>query len=249
MLRIAGLPVWVGPSDMVAGARAVLGWTDEAVELVASLPERVTGLLDDVEQLVGRLSAIADRVDAVALRADAIAGRVDAVAAHADAVADRAAEVVAGAVAVTADARAVVVAAGTVTEGAGAAVLKAAAVADRSDAVVEQAAAATAGASAILGVYEPILEQAAPLAQAFVSEFSGAELEAAIKLIDQLPQLTEHLETDVMPILVTLDRVGPDVHELLDVLKEVRLAIQGIPGFRLLRRRGEEREDAEQNSH
>lgn len=249
MLRVAGLPVWVGPSDMVVGARAVLGWTDDAVELVASLPERVTGLLDDVEELVGRVSAVADRVDAVALRAEAIAERVNAVALHADAVADGAAEVVAGAVAVTAEAQAVVVAAGTVTEGAGGAVIKATAVTDRSAAVVEQAAAATAGASAILGAYEPILARAAPLAQSFVSEFTEAELEAAIKLIDQLPQLTEHLETDVMPILVTLDRVGPDVHELLDVLKEVRLAIQGIPGFRLLRRRGEEREDAEQNAH
>jgi hypothetical protein len=45
-----------------------------------------------------------------------------------------------------------------------------------------------------------------------------------------------------MPILATLDRVGPDVHELLDVLKDVRLAIQGIPGFARLRRRGEEKE-------
>ncbi|GAA2555529.1 hypothetical protein [Pseudonocardia hydrocarbonoxydans] len=61
-------------------------------------------------------------------------------------------------------------------------------------------------------------------------------------MVDQLPQLTHHLETDIMPILATLDRVGPDVHELLEVLQDVRLAIQGVPGFRLLRRRGEEKE-------
>ena len=35
----------------------------------------------------------------------------------------------------------------------------------------------------------------------------------------------------------TLDRVGPDVHQLLEVLQDVRLAIQGVPGFRMLRRR------------
>jgi hypothetical protein len=46
-----------------------------------------------------------------------------------------------------------------------------------------------------------------------------------------------------MPILATLDRVGPDVHELLNVLKEVRQAINGIPGFSLLRRRGERDEN------
>ena len=33
------------------------------------------------------------------------------------------------------------------------------------------------------------------------------------------------------------------MHELLDVLKDVRLAIQGVPGFSLLRRRGADRED------
>lgn len=52
---------------------------------------------------------------------------------------------------------------------------------------------------------------------------------------------TEHMESDIMPILATLDRVGPDVHELLDVLKDVRLAIQGVPGFRMPRRRGADR--------
>ena len=50
-------------------------------------------------------------------------------------------------------------------------------------------------------------------------------------MVDQLPQLAHHIETDVLPILVTLDRVGPDVHQLLEVLQDVRLAIQGVPGF------------------
>jgi hypothetical protein len=51
------------------------------------------------------------------------------------------------------------------------------------------------------------------------------------------------MESDIMPLLATLDRVGPDVHELLNQLREVRQAIQGIPGFRLLRKRGEELEE------
>ena len=46
-----------------------------------------------------------------------------------------------------------------------------------------------------------------------------------------------------MPVLAKLDQVGPDVHELLDVLKDVRLAIQGVPGFALFRRRGADKED------
>ena len=68
---------------------------------------------------------------------------------------------------------------------------------------------------------------------------------AAIRLVDQLPRLTEHMESDIMPLLATLDRVGPDVHELLNQLREVRQAIQGIPGFRFFRRRGEEIDEEE----
>jgi hypothetical protein len=123
---------------------------------------------------------------------------------------------------------------------------KATAVADRAGAVVDQAAGAADGASELLAVYQPIAHRAAPLANRFVEEFSEDEVHAAIRLVDQLPQLTEHMERDIMPILATLDRVGPDVHELLEQLKEVRQAIQGIPGLKFFRRRGE-REDAEEN--
>jgi hypothetical protein len=116
-------------------------------------------------------------------------------------------------------------------------------VADRAGVLVGRAGELTGKAGDMLEVYEPIAEKAAPLATAFVNEFSRAELDAAVRLIDHLPKLAEHMTTDVMPILATLDRVGPDVHELLDVLKDTRLAIQGIPGFRMLRRRGEEKEE------
>lgn len=42
---------------------------------------------------------------------------------------------------------------------------------------------------------------------------------------------------------VLLNQIGPDVHELLDVTREVQKAIVGLPGFAMLRRRGEERVD------
>lgn len=110
------------------------------------------------------------------------------------------------------------------------------------EAVLESVGVTSAGAQALVEILTPIAEQGAPLLRQFVDAFSDEEVEALIKLIDQVPLFTEHMETDIMPILATLDRVGPDVHELLDVLKDVRLAIEGVPGLRLLRRRGSERE-------
>jgi hypothetical protein len=91
--------------------------------------------------------------------------------------------------------------------------------------------------------YAPIAQKAHPLAQRFVDELSPHEVDAAVQLVDQLPVLTRHLIDDVLPILATLDRVGPDIHQLLEVTNDVRQAILGIPGFTFMRRRGAEKED------
>jgi hypothetical protein len=192
-LRIAGLPV-LSPSELAAAARSVLGWTDEAVQVVADLPARVAALVAEAEQLVGRVGATLDRVDAAVTRVEEVADRAGEVAEAADAVVGR----VAG-------------------------------VADTADQLV--------------GRLAPLTERGAPLLQHFVDEFSVQELNALIRLVDQVPRFTEHMESDIMPVLAKLDQVGPDVHELLDVLKDVRLAIQGVPGFALFRRRGADKDD------
>ncbi|WP_432968932.1 hypothetical protein [Dactylosporangium sp. CA-233914] len=97
--------------------------------------------------------------------------------------------------------------------------------------VVGQAARTSTTAEGLLTAYEPPLRQ-------FVDELSAEEVDAAIRLIDELPRLAHHLNTDIMPILATLDRVGPDIHELLNVTRDLRQAIVGLPGFAMLRRRG-----------
>jgi methyl-accepting chemotaxis protein len=99
---------------------------------------------------------------------------------------------------------------------------------------VARAKVVTAAAEEQVAAVRPVLE--------FAKEFSAHEVQAAIKLVDELPRLSQHLNDDVLPILGTLNRVGPDIHELLDVAKEVRQAILGIPGFDFLRRRGEDKE-------
>lgn len=63
---------------------------------------------------------------------------------------------------------------------------------------------------------------------------------AMIALVDELPTLTRSLREDILPILGTLDRVGPDINELLHVMDDVRKAVLGVPGFSFFKRRGEE---------
>lgn len=107
-------------------------------------------------------------------------------------------------------------------------------VVERAEEAVTQAERVTAEAQAQVTATQPVIE--------FVEEFSAHEVQAAIRLVDELPRLSAHLNEDVLPILATLNRVGPDLHELLAVAKEVRQAILGIPGFDFLRRRGEDKE-------
>ena len=92
----------------------------------------------------------------------------------------------------------------------------------RSEKAVEHAEQVTAAAATQVAATAPVIQ--------FVEEFSAHEVQAAIALVDELP------------ILTTLNRVGPDIHELLDVAKDVRQAVLGIPGFDYLRRRGEGKE-------
>ena len=220
-LRIGGLPL-LTPSDLAAAMRSVLGWTDDAVQVVADLPRRVAALLDEAEILVDRLGGALDGVDILVGRVDVVLAEVATVVGDASRVVTRADEVAAGA---------------------GGVVVRADAVARSAQPVVEEAQAAARSTRELLDLYGPTAERAAPFLRRFVEQVSDHEVEAMIRLIDHVPQFTEHMESDIMPVLAKLDQVGPDVHELLDVLKDVRLAIQGLPGFALFRRRGADLDD------
>lgn len=91
-----------------------------------------------------------------------------------------------------------------------------------------------------LKAWEASLRKLAPQAQRFATALSTKEVDAAIALVDRLPVVLEHVETDVLPVLRTMERVGPDVHELLEVIEDLRRVITGLPGVGLLRRRGDD---------
>jgi methyl-accepting chemotaxis protein len=121
-------------------------------------------------------------------------------------------------------------------------VTRAAALLERTEKIVGDAEEAvgevrrvTADAREQLTATRPLLE--------FMEEFSAHEVQAAIRLVDELPRLSRHLNEDILPILGTLNQVGPDLHDLLEVANDVRQAILGIPGFDFLRRRGEGKDE------
>ncbi|MFF5214624.1 hypothetical protein [Micromonospora sp. NPDC000442] len=211
---------------------AVLGLTRSALDQAASfaaIPSRAFAVLDEVEALLARINGVVDRVeqtldrtDQMVTDAEVAVREVAVISAAATAAVDNATEVAAAAAVVVESARSV---------------------AGRAAETVGTAAEAAATAAELLKAYEPALRRAAPMANHFVEQLSHEEVTAAVRLVDELPKLRQHLTADVLPILATLDRVGPDLHDLLDVTRDLKLAVAGIPGLSMLRRRGEKLND------
>ncbi|MDX5310874.1 MAG: ribulose 1,5-bisphosphate carboxylase large subunit [Rhodococcus sp. (in: high G+C Gram-positive bacteria)] len=200
----------------VGAARLVLDRTVEVAEFAVSVPGRVVNLLETTEALVGR-------IDGVVTDAREIVARIDDV---------------------VTDARATVGRVGEVVDSSSAVVGEAATVAHRAQDVVASAGRTSDSAGELLDTYAPMATRAAPLAGQFIDELSAEEVHAAVVLLDQLPELADRM-TALMPILGTLETVAPEIHELLGVAKDVRQAIVGVPGFDFLRRRGEDKENGD----
>jgi hypothetical protein len=176
--------------------------------------------------VIGGAAAAADAVErAIGLvpRAAAAMTRVEALLDRVEAVVERADKLVVTADETTVRAQETLDAADVVTRDAGRRVAATAGVLDRVD--------------ASLGQWEPTLRRLAPKAKRFADSLAEGEIDAAIALVDRLPVVLEHLESDVLPVLTTLDRVGPDLHEVLEVVEDLRRVVTGLPGVELLRRR------------
>ncbi|MDQ4039390.1 MAG: ribulose 1,5-bisphosphate carboxylase large subunit [Actinomycetota bacterium] len=104
-------------------------------------------------------------------------------------------------------------------------------------------------ANSLLGLYEDPLRTMAPKVSELAASIEPTEVHAMVQLVDRLPMLLKHLDEDVVPILTTLDRVAPDLHQLLEIAQDLQVALGGVPGMGWLRKRAEKEEDeAEQEA-
>ncbi|MBY6363725.1 ribulose 1,5-bisphosphate carboxylase large subunit [Rhodococcus corynebacterioides] len=127
-----------------------------------------------------------------------------------------------------------------ITARAGGVIEAAARTTDDAAEVIVGAGDASERARTMIADIQPIADRGIPLGRRFVDNFSETELDASIRMVDQLPELMERMEA-IMPILATMDTVAPEIHQLLEVTKDVRKAVIGIPGFKFFRNRGEEK--------
>jgi hypothetical protein len=246
------LPV-PGPRDVMSA----LERGSEQVEALLGAVPRMLALLDQAEVLLVRASAIVDRVEVVADAATAEVarvgtvvdaatgevGRVGGVVDAATAEVARVGTVVDAATAEVGRVGGVVDAATTAVARVGTVVDAAAAEIERVDAVVDGAAVQAGRAGGLLDALEPSLTKLQPTLQTLADTTHPDEVAALVTLVDHLPAVTEQFERDILPVLATLGSVAPDLHDLLDVSRELNEILGKIPGLGRIKRRVEEEDE------
>lgn len=117
------------------------------------------------------------------------------------------------------------------------------AVVSDAEALVGRAAEAQRRVAALLDVVEPTVAKLQPTFERLASTTSPREVDAVVGLIDRMPLLAGRLEADVLPVLDSLATVAPDMHDLLDVSRELNELIGRVPGLSRIKRRVDEEQE------
>jgi hypothetical protein len=241
------LPV-PGPRDLLA---VLEKGADQVDALLGAVP-RVLSLLDQAEMLLVRASAAVDQVEAVTRDAAGVVVRTDAVVERAEALLGRADGVVDRGEAMLGRADALVDRGETLlgrTDGLvdrGEVLLRRAdALVDLGEPLVVDTDVLVRRLAVLLDLVERPLTTLQPTLQTLADTTHPEEVAALVSLVDQLPDLAMRVERDVLPVMATLGTVAPDLHDLLDVSRELNEMLGKLPGLGRIKRRVEEEQEAE----
>ena len=85
--------------------------------------------------------------------------------------------------------------------------------------------------------YEPALHTLAPLADHVADNITGDDAAAVVEMIHTAPVLVDKLDTDIVPILDSLDTVAPDLRNVLDVSAGMNEMLGSVPGLGRVKKR------------
>ena len=91
----------------------------------------------------------------------------------------------------------------------------------------------------LLDLYQPVLESLAPLGTEAASALRPAHVRGLVTLLNELPDPSDRLE----PALEGMGSMVPHMREVTDRMDNVGQVVEGLPGAKLLRRRGQAREE------
>lgn len=189
-----------------------VGGVREGLAEALDLASRIGTAVGRMEELLGRMDHLLDRVAGLLHRVEGIADRADEAITHLHVTRRRADDAVQRMHGTTSGA----------------------------DEVVHRTKELVDRVDPLLADYEPALTVLAPLVRRLAASSGPSEVDALMTLLDRLPQLVASLDEEILPVLETLGTVGPDIHDLLDTVQDMRQVVKGVPGSRLFHRRGAE---------
>lgn len=113
------------------------------------------------------------------------------------------------------------------------------------DVVIADVAVTVGRADALIDALAPPLNQLQPVLERLAETTDAHEVDALVELIDHLPGLATKMEVDIVPVLETLSTVAPDLHDLLDVSKELNVMLARMPGVGRMKRRVDRQQQAD----
>lgn len=106
--------------------------------------------------------------------------------------------------------------------------------------LVTRAGPLTERLARLLDSMEPSLVALQPTLERLAATTDPTEVDALVTLVDHLPGLALRMETDIVPVLETLSSVSPDLHDLLEVSRELNGMMASFPGLGRIRKRIDE---------
>lgn len=89
----------------------------------------------------------------------------------------------------------------------------------------------------IVTEFAPTLRALHPIAQRLVATTDPDEIEAVVRLVNDLPDLVARIHVDVLPVLSALGTVPNDLREILVTSKELNEIIASVPGLGRMRQK------------
>jgi len=100
-------------------------------------------------------------------------------------------------------------------------------------------------ADLLLGALEGPLARLLPTLERLADSTDPREVDALVALVDRLPVIADRVDGEVIPMLRTLSTVAPDLHDLLDVSRELNEMLAKLPGMGRIKRRVDEEQALE----
>ncbi|NHC22488.1 hypothetical protein G6553_04785 [Nocardioides sp. IC4_145] len=224
-------------ANLLTGAEALLASAGGIIGQVQALLVRVEGLLEEVEGVRVRADEVIDGVDGVRERADDTIAGVQDVRAKAD-------QAIGGVDDVRERASDMVDQAQRIADKGERAMGGLDDVRERADVLLRRVEEGAVGRMLDLAErLEPTLQALEPVLVRLGESTTPEEVDAVVAMVDKLPALETALREDVMPLLQRLGSVAPDMHEMLEVTRELSELVMNLPGMGRIKKKVDEQQD------